>query len=94
MDTRIMDTRTDGPRDTLLLALCWLQALAADGRAWLGSRARAQDTVEYALVAAGIAVLALAVIGVLSGAVQAAANSAAQAVQQAASGASSAGGKR
>jgi Flp pilus assembly pilin Flp len=88
------DTQTDGLRDRLLLAFCWLEALGADGRAWLGSRARAQDTVEYSLVAAGIAVLALAVIGILSGAVKTAADGAAQAVQQAASGAASgAGGK-
>ena len=90
----MMDTQTDSPRDRLLLALCWLQALGAEGRAWLGSRRRAQNTVEYALVAAGAAVVALAVIGILSGAVQTAANSAAGAVTQAASGATSgAGGK-
>jgi Flp pilus assembly pilin Flp len=90
MDTR---TRTDGLRDRLLLAYCWLQALGAEGGAWLGARQRGQGTVEYTLVAAGIAVLALAVIGVLSGAVTKAADSAAQAVTQAASGAASGTGK-
>jgi Flp pilus assembly pilin Flp len=90
----MMDAQTDSLRDRLLLALCWLQALGAEGGAWLQSRRPAQNTVEYSLVAAGIAVLALAVIGILSGAVRTAADGAAQAVQQAASGAASgAGGK-
>jgi Flp pilus assembly pilin Flp len=90
----MIDTQTEWLRDRLLLAFCWLHALGAEGGAWLGSRGRAQNTVEYALVAAGAAVVALAVIGILSGAVQTAANSAAGAVTQAASGATSgAGGK-
>jgi hypothetical protein len=92
----MIDTRIDGVRDRLLLAYCWLQALGAEGGAWIRSRQPAQNTVEYSLVAAGAAVLALAVIGILSGAVKTAADSAAQAVQQAATGAvsgSGAGGK-
>lgn len=89
----MMDAQTDSLRDRLLLACCWLQVLGAEGGAWLSSRARAQSTVEYSLVAAGIAVLALAVLGILSGAVQKAADSAATAVQQAASGAASGSGK-
>jgi Flp pilus assembly pilin Flp len=74
--------------EKLLLVMCWAQVLADDGRACVMSRARGQNTVEYSLVAAGIAVLALAVLGILSGAVESAANSAASAVQSAASGAS------
>ena len=90
----MIDTQIDGLRDRLLLTFCWLQALGAEGGAWFGSRRPAQNTVEYSLVAAGIAVLALAVIGILSGAVNKAAEGAAQAVQQAASGAASGtGGK-
>ena len=88
------DIQIGGLRDRLLLAFCWLQALAAESGAWLESRRPAQNTVEYSLVAAGIAVLALGVIGVLSGAVQKAADGAAAAVQSAATGATSgAGGK-
>jgi hypothetical protein len=75
--------------DGVLLAFCRLDALRTDGRTWVESRAAGQGTVEYSLVAAGIAVLALAVIGVLSGAVQNAAASAASAVSQAGSGAAS-----
>jgi hypothetical protein len=85
----MMDAHTDGLRDRLLLAFCWLQALGAEGREWFGSRQPAQNTVEYSLVAAGIAVLALGVIGVLSGAVNKAAEGAAAAVQSAATGATS-----
>ena len=77
------DTQTDGLQDRLLLGFCWLQALGAEADAWFRSRRPAQDTVEYSLVAAGIAVVALAVIGVLSGAVNKAAESAATAVQSA-----------
>ena len=87
----MMDTQTDGVRDRLLLGFCWLQALGAEGGAWLESRRPAQNTVEYSLVAAGIAVLALAVLGILSGAVKTAADSAAAAVQSAATGAASPG---
>ena len=90
------DMQIDGLRDRLLLAFCWLQALSAESGEWLESRRPAQNTVEYSLVAAGAAVLALAVIGILTGAVKTAADSAAQAVQQAATGAvsgSGAGGK-
>lgn len=76
--------------NTVLMMVCLAQVAADEGRAWLRSRAPAQDTVEYALVAAGIAVLALAVIGILTGAVTNAAQSAATAVGQAASGASTA----
>jgi Flp pilus assembly pilin Flp len=83
----MIDTQTESPRDRLLLAFCWLQALGADGGTWLASRRSAQNTVEYALVAAGAAVVALGVLGVLSGAVKGAADSAAAAVQQAATGA-------
>jgi hypothetical protein len=86
-DSRMMDTQTDSLRDRLLFAFCTLQAVGADGAARLASGQRAQNTVEYALVAAGAAVLALGVLGILSGAVTAAATSAAGAVQQAATGA-------
>jgi Flp pilus assembly pilin Flp len=74
--------------EKVMLAVCWMQVLVEDARAWVPRRARGQNTVEYSLVAAGIAVLALAVLGILSGAVESAANSAASAVQSAASGAS------
>jgi Flp pilus assembly pilin Flp len=76
--------------EKVLLALCWAEIAGTDGRAWLMARARGQGTVEYALVVAGLSVLALAVLGVLSGAVQNAASSAASAVTSAASGASTA----
>jgi hypothetical protein len=83
----MMDTRIDGLRDRVLLAFCWLQAVCAEGGAWFEARRPAQNTVEYSLVAAGVAVLALGVIGILSGAVSKAADGAAAAVQSAANGA-------
>jgi hypothetical protein len=76
--------------DRVLFAFCWLQGLGVDVGEWVRSRRPAQGTVEYGVVLAGVAVLALAVVGILSGAVQNAANSAASAVSEAASGATSA----
>jgi hypothetical protein len=84
-----MNRYSNSTSDSILLAFCRLDALRSGGRTWVESRAAGQGTVEYSLVAAGIAVLALAVIGVLSGAVQNAAASAASAVSQAGSGAAS-----